>query len=178
MTEKQENIIKTALDLFAQDGVESTSTNKIAKAAGVSEGLIFRHFTNKEGLLQTIIELGMEKAQSYFASIIFEENPKVRIRKALELPFSIDPSEYNFWRLVYSLKWQRGSIENEGMNQFRISLTEAFESLNYPHPLEEARLVEAIIDGIATEVLLKDIDPKPLLNCILTKYNLTQIEND
>ncbi len=175
MTEKQENIINTALELFAQYGVEATSTSKIAKAAGVSEGLIFRHFTNKEGLLHAILERGMEKAQVYFGSIILEEDPKKRIRKALELPFTIDPSEYNFWRLVYSLKWQRGSMETDGMIEFRASLADAFADLNYRNPVSEARLVEAFIDGIATDILLKDIDPKPLLNCVLTKYYLTQI---
>ena len=36
MTEKQQNIVNAALELFATDGVDATSTNKIAKAAGVS----------------------------------------------------------------------------------------------------------------------------------------------
>jgi AcrR family transcriptional regulator len=178
MTEKQENIIKTALELFAQDGVEATSTSKIAKTAGVSEGLIFRHFTNKEGLLNTILEIGVAKANAYFAEIASEENAEYRIRKALELPFLIDAQEFNFWRLFYSLKWQRGSMETDGMIAFRSSLADAFRFLNYSDPIAEARLVEALIDGIATEILLKNLDPKPLLTCILMKYNLTHINND
>ena len=44
MTEKQENILKAALQLFAKEGFYATSTSKVAKLAGVSEGLIFRHF--------------------------------------------------------------------------------------------------------------------------------------
>ena len=51
MTEKQENILNTALELFAKDGYDATSTSKIAKCAGVSEGLIFRHYGSKDGLL-------------------------------------------------------------------------------------------------------------------------------
>lgn len=178
MTNRQENIIRTALELFAKNGVESTTTRKIAETAGVSEGLIFRHFTNKEGLLEAILEIGFEKANVYFATIVAEKNPEHRIRKALELPFLIDAGEYNFWRLFYTLKWQRGSMETDGMLQFRSALTDAFEALNYAEPLAEARLVEALIDGIATEVLLKNLDPKPLFNCMIIKYNLTHIHND
>lgn len=172
MTEKQQNIFNAALELFATEGVDATSTSKIAKAAGVSEGLIFRHFTNKEGLLQAILAEGMNKAGAYFQEVENEIDPKKRIRKALELPFLIPTEEYNFWRLVYTLKWQRGSIQTEEMTEFRTSLADAFEQLNYKNPSAEARLVESIIDGVATEVLLKDVHPKPLLKCILDKYKL------
>ena len=48
MTDKQEKILQAALELFAKEGFKGTSTNKIAKKAGVSEGLIFRHFENKD----------------------------------------------------------------------------------------------------------------------------------
>ena len=49
MTEKQKNIVNAALELFAKEGFKSTSTSKVAKKARVSEGLIFRHFKNKDG---------------------------------------------------------------------------------------------------------------------------------
>ena len=47
MTEKELNIIDSAINLFAQTGYDGTSTSIIAKEAGVSEGLIFKHFKNK-----------------------------------------------------------------------------------------------------------------------------------
>ena len=58
MTDKQLNILKIALQLFANEGFHATSTSRIAKEAGVSEGLIFRHFINKEGLLRAILKQG------------------------------------------------------------------------------------------------------------------------
>ncbi|MDG1333412.1 MAG: helix-turn-helix domain containing protein [Crocinitomicaceae bacterium] len=172
MTEKQQNILNSALRLFATEGVDSTSTSKIAKHAGVSEGLIFRHFTNKEGLLQAILENGREKSDAYFHSVMQVKDPKERLLMTLHLPFVIPSDEYDFWRLFYTLKWQRGPMEHEGMNLFRNSMKEAFEELGYTNPSAEAQLVEALIDGVATEVLLKEIYPKPLLDCILEKYKL------
>ncbi|MDP4107839.1 MAG: helix-turn-helix domain-containing protein, partial [Bacillota bacterium] len=44
MTEKQQKIVETAIQMFADKGYASTSTAEIAKAAGVAEGTIFRHF--------------------------------------------------------------------------------------------------------------------------------------
>lgn len=172
MTKKQEDIFHAALELFSSEGVDATSTSKIAKHAGVSEGLIFRHFKNKEGLLQAILDEGLKKGEEYFAVISSETNPHERILKAVQLPFCISSQEYPFWRLFYTLKWQRCDIETKGMLDFRASLTDAFTQLKYEHPEAEARLVEAIIDGIATEILIKNLDPEPLLQCVLDKYKL------
>ena len=58
MTDKQQQILHCALELFSTEGYKGTSTSKIANKAGVSEGLIFRHFKNKDGLLQAIIDNG------------------------------------------------------------------------------------------------------------------------
>ena len=57
---KKENILTAALDLFAKQGVAASSTRAIAQEAGVSEGLIFRHFVNKEALLTEVLKKGIE----------------------------------------------------------------------------------------------------------------------
>ena len=49
-------IERAALILFAQHGVDGVSTRDIANAAGVSEGLIYRHFTSKGGLASALFE--------------------------------------------------------------------------------------------------------------------------
>lgn len=172
MTTKQENIIHSALRLFAENGYDATSTSKIAKAAGVSEGLIFRHFDNKEGLLNAVVEIGMERANTYFESILSIANPKERIKKALSLPFSISEDEHEFWKLMYALKWQRGMFNTDGMDAYKASLAEAFTELNYSNPEAEARLIEVLLDGVATEILLKEQDPSDILETLLNKYDL------
>ncbi|XJZ27208.1 TetR/AcrR family transcriptional regulator [Bacillota bacterium Lsc_1132] len=55
MTEKQQRVLEAAISLFAEKGYASTSTSEIAKAAGVAEGTIFRHFGSKENLLLSVI---------------------------------------------------------------------------------------------------------------------------
>jgi len=58
LTEKQWNILKAALTIFLEKGYSAATTSEIARAAGVAEGTIFRHFkTKKDILLATIIPL-------------------------------------------------------------------------------------------------------------------------
>lgn len=53
---KKEKIIHSALHLFAKNGFTETSIDKIAKHAGVSKGLTYTHFKNKDDLLRATIE--------------------------------------------------------------------------------------------------------------------------
>ena len=53
-------MISTATSLFAANGFTGTTTKQIAKAAGVSEALLFKHFPTKHALYNAILA---EKAQ-------------------------------------------------------------------------------------------------------------------
>lgn len=55
LTPKQKLIFQSAIELFADQGYDNTSTKEIAQHAGVSEGSIFRKFKNKEELLMAIL---------------------------------------------------------------------------------------------------------------------------
>jgi len=61
LSEKEKLILNSACELFSEKGYSATSTNEIAKRAGVSEGTIFRYFNTKNhilrGLLVQLIEL-------------------------------------------------------------------------------------------------------------------------
>ena len=172
MTEKQTRILQTALKLFAQQGFDSTSTSKVAVEAGVSEGLIFRHYKNKQGLLDAIIEQGMCSASAYILEILKIKSPKDMIKASISLPFNIDKTEHDFWRLMYALKWQRGVYQNEVFDPLNKALVIAFSQLGYENPKEEADFVEVITDGVATGVLLKDADYSGMLKMILNKYDI------
>ena len=100
MTDKKENILTAALDLFANEGYHAVSTSKIAKRAKVSEGLIFRHFGNKKGLLEAIMKDAEQRLAQMFAPILFEENPTVVIKKVIQTPFRIFRFSVQFFTKV------------------------------------------------------------------------------
>ncbi|MBH0178130.1 MAG: TetR/AcrR family transcriptional regulator [Nitrospira sp.] len=58
--ERQAGLINAAASLFAANGFQGTTTKAIAKAAGVSEALLFKYFPTKRVLYAAILA---EKAQ-------------------------------------------------------------------------------------------------------------------
>jgi len=58
--ERQAGLIGAAASLFAANGFKGTTTKEIAKAAGVSEALLFKYFPTKRALYAAILA---EKAQ-------------------------------------------------------------------------------------------------------------------
>jgi AcrR family transcriptional regulator len=52
----REALLSTCLHLFAQRGFSSTSIDDIARAAGVTKGAIYWHFTSKETIFDAILE--------------------------------------------------------------------------------------------------------------------------
>lgn len=60
---KKLEIIEATITTLAQEGFDRGTTAKIAKIAGVGEGTIYRHFRNKDDLINT--------AALYTASLLF-----------------------------------------------------------------------------------------------------------
>ena len=84
MTNKREDIITAALDLFSEKGYSATSTARIAQEAGVSEGLIFRHFKSKRGLVEELLQQSDERFQRVILQFITAEVPAVLLRAFLD----------------------------------------------------------------------------------------------
>ncbi|MBI5892293.1 MAG: TetR/AcrR family transcriptional regulator [Deltaproteobacteria bacterium] len=54
--ERMRHIVDAASMLFAKNGFKGTTTREIAKKAGISEAVIFKHFSKKEALYSAIID--------------------------------------------------------------------------------------------------------------------------
>lgn len=62
--ERSRAIVEATIDLFAREGFTRTTTSRIARAAGVSEALVFRHFPTKESLYRAVLESRIEEAEN------------------------------------------------------------------------------------------------------------------
>lgn len=173
MTEKQKSILNVALNLFSTRGFDAVPTSLIAKEAGVSEGLIFRHFKNKIGLLDAIMQLGTEKVEPLIVEISQFEDPKDRIQALMEMPFKLEEEQYPLWRLIYSLKWKNEYYDDEMSKPIKDVLVNALAELKYADAEAEADLVLSYIDGFATTILLKadTVNKEKLLQTLRKKYN-------
>jgi AcrR family transcriptional regulator len=66
---KEDQILKGAASVFAQDGYEGASMSRIAAEAGVSKGTVYNYFTNKAELFTAYIQ--RECAQSI--ALLFDD---------------------------------------------------------------------------------------------------------
>ncbi|NJP10340.1 MAG: TetR/AcrR family transcriptional regulator [Leptolyngbyaceae cyanobacterium RU_5_1] len=56
--ETRTRILKSALQMFARQGYDGTTTRDLAEAANVAEGTLFRHFPNKKAILIEVATQG------------------------------------------------------------------------------------------------------------------------
>ncbi|KGK91959.1 transcriptional regulator [Desulfosporosinus sp. HMP52] len=54
--ERRQDILEAALNIFTEKGYNGSTTAEIARAAGVAEGTIFRHFATKKELLVAVLK--------------------------------------------------------------------------------------------------------------------------
>ena len=83
--QRREQLIEVATKLFAEYGYEATTTASIAKAAGVTEPILYRHFKNKADLFVAIVRaVSRHTIASWEAISARAPNPAERIRLVAE----------------------------------------------------------------------------------------------
>lgn len=192
MTEKKEQILQAALRLFAQQGYDATPTSQIAREAGVSEGGMFRHFPNKEALMQAVLDIGHEKVNAHVDSILSQQDPRGLLSSLIELPQLLIQHEPEFWSVQMSLKWQgkfKGKWQEPPYNAALMAAAiQAFAQLGYTDPQAEALLLFTTLEGWSN-VLVAQLprlqDPngagpaqanlQSIAQLLLAKYGLTSI---
>ncbi len=80
--ETRKKILDAAMELFSSKGFAATSTRKVSRLAGVSEGLIFHHFKTKADLLMGLVDQKPSLAGAIVR--IIEERQNAPVRECLE----------------------------------------------------------------------------------------------
>lgn len=156
---KKEKIIHAALSLFAKHGYTETSISKIAKEAGVSKGLTYNHFKNKEDLLKAVvIETLGEMTKGLMDTVEFD------IGKMLQVYFQMLKAKKELIRLCMLLVVhpETPQIVKDMLGEQQVELLQTFTYLlknsNYISKNLEAKLLLATLDGITLEYITTEDD--------------------
>ncbi len=89
--DKKKRILDAAFLEFSEQGYDKTSTNTIAKNAGIGKGTLFYYFESKEKLFHYAIEAAFEIANDHFLSKIdYQETDFfVRLRESTKLKWDV-----------------------------------------------------------------------------------------
>lgn len=150
MTEKQQHIVNAALDLFTQNGYAATSTAKIAKAAGVSEGLIFRHFKNKKGLLDELMCQGNSAYAEEAQRVLAITDPEKLLRTFISSTSDLleDPEAARYWMTMVKLKQELGISNEEKYGPVIERLGWALSAIGHGNPKAVARCLISAQEGM------------------------------
>jgi AcrR family transcriptional regulator len=128
--ERRKAIVRAAVPLFARKGFAGTTTRELAEAAGISEGLLFKHFPSKQSLHREIRQLGCEG------------DP------ALETLASLPPSTATLvWMMRFMVRHFLGAVDSEpGELDSRLRLVaHSF--------LEDGEYARELFDAVSERVL-------------------------
>ncbi|MDR1768831.1 MAG: TetR/AcrR family transcriptional regulator [Propionibacteriaceae bacterium] len=71
-SERHEQLIDIARELFAEKGLDGTSVEEIAERAGVSKPVVYEHFNGKEGLYDVVVDREVNTLQTAIRNALAE----------------------------------------------------------------------------------------------------------
>ena len=180
--ERVAHIKKVALELFSTKGYFSTSISDIAKAAGISKGLLYNYFESKEDLIKTIILSGSGELLAFVDPDHDGVLTTQEIRYLVEDIFRWIDKDIPFWQLYFSVITQPPvlkMLEKEIMqlvSPFFKILTVYFESKGYTNPATETRFFIAVLDGVFMNYVFdqKSFPIEDIKQRILNIYHLNE----
>lgn len=172
------NILENALMLFAEKGFKGTSISDIARSAGISKGLAYNYFKNKDDLVISVFEMLTKEVHAILASADNENDPKKKLRMFINQTFNQVINDEKFWRLymnfVISPEMQQKSnkILGEFLEEMLYEFKKIFVQMKIPNPSNESKILLAIIDGVCFHFMIdKDKYPiETIRRYLLKKY--------
>lgn len=127
---KRLNILETALDAFIENSFKSASINKISKKAGLSAGMLYYYFENKEDLFYTTLDYAVKVLWNHVGDIktLFQEYGYWEgITEIVLKRFELSISHPKYMKLFYRVLLSEDEVELEGRSRFLAPFYEIFE---------------------------------------------------
>ena len=149
----KEKIIDAALTLFAENGYDGTSMERIAENVGIKAPSLYKHFKGKEDILNVIIETAELRYEEYFGS----ENNIGKIPSSKEEFIRVTMERIRFTLRDPMIRRIRVFLVQE---QFR---SEKLARITTRHQIDGLqKMYGKILEGMMKEGLLIKDDPEIL----------------
>ncbi|MCB9080640.1 MAG: TetR family transcriptional regulator [Lewinellaceae bacterium] len=177
-------IKSAALELFGQQGYHFTTVSQIAKAAGVSKGLLYNYYSGKEELLNAIIMDVVEMGEQFLDQLMTAAlTPLERITAIVDGSIAMVQSDPHYWKLLTSLSLQINVLDEALTATLKnrqaaanARLATIFREMGYADPERETLHLEATMDGMMIHYLtqLEDYPIQAMRDYILQQYQRFQ----
>lgn len=165
MSETKEKILVTALRLFARDGYEAVSVSSIASELGMTKGALYKHYTNKRDIFDSIVErmyqIDAEQSRKYeMPEDIYENQPDAYEHLSMKNIRDFMMGQFAFWtedafasafRKMLTLEQYRSAEMAEMYSNCLTAGPMAFLEDVFKEMMEEGILVQSEPDQLAME---------------------------
>ena len=176
--DRKESIKTAAMQLFAERGFSEVSISRIAQKAGVSKGLLYNYFDNKEALVKVIV---LEGFRQMLEKMDFDFNIAMTRERFIELinkNFDLLEKELPYWSLYISVITQPAVTALvkeeifEVVTPFLTALTKYYAAGGVKNPEVQSLLLGAILDGVAIDYMLgpETYPLEAIKNLIIEKF--------
>ncbi|HVZ96584.1 MAG TPA: TetR/AcrR family transcriptional regulator [Chitinophagaceae bacterium] len=158
---KKSAILEAALKVFAHNGFEGATIDKIAREAGMAKGLLYTYYSGKDELLKALIRFGMEKALAYIdANTPGSIKTKKAFEKNLRGMIGYFLQETDFWKL-YTLLALQPNVSRQFQKEAKIFFEkylgiyiDYFRRKRSKNPVAETMLFGAVLDGVLIDLIM------------------------
>ena len=156
-SDTKEQILLTALRLFAANGYEAVSVSDIAGALGMTKGALYRHYQNKRDIFDSILSRMEQRDAAQANDHDLPEGTKTEMEDAyqnasLDDVIDFSKSMFRYWtqdgfassfRKMLTLEQYRSPEMGRLYQQYLAAgpldyLTDLFAGMGLPHPREKA----------------------------------------
>ena len=177
-SDRKQAILDAALEVFASEGYHVASISKIAKAAGVSKGLMYNYFEGKQDLLDVLLDKvndGMMKILELPESQVIDD---AFFEGFIRDTFVLLESDNKHWRLFYMLFMQPEVMRMEEskilplMPPFLAAMMQFFEAKGFEDPEATMTFFFCQMDGLKMSCVFNPVafQSEKMIDILLKQY--------
>ncbi len=157
--EKKQQILNAAEILFSEQGYHAASIASIAKKSGISKGLMYNYFENKEDLLNQLVISRFNIMFDYFlidSSKSKEENLVILIDRSFDVLVEMEDMFMIYFSIMFNKKvFDIIKTDLEAvLEPLMVGMIDIMAKLGFEKPFEEAMFLRSILDGLSMNYLL------------------------
>ncbi|KAA0232880.1 MAG: HTH-type transcriptional regulator BetI [Acidimicrobiales bacterium] len=169
--ERRQQLLATALEVFAEKGFHDTSMNDVAAAAGVTKPVLYQHFPSKRELFRQLLhEIGEQLRQSIAEAWGSAEGGREELERGFEAYFEFLAKQHASYTVLFGAGTRRDAEFAAEVRAVEESIAEGIasrimiEGITEEHRRFLAYAIVGMAEGSSRQVMLEhlDLDPRTL----------------
>ena len=163
--ERREQLLATAINVFAERGFHNTSMNDIAEAAGVTKPVLYQHFASKRGLYRELLaEIGNDLRDTIAKATADAPSPRGQIDLGLAAYFRYLADNSSAFDLMFGAATRRDEEFAEEARRVETSIAELaaelidVEGLSWERRLLLGNGIVGLAEGACRYWLAKSVE--------------------